>query len=98
LRAGAPVIPAFTVRVGNGRKHKFIIERPLTLIRTGDISEDVAGNTQLFQSVIERYVRRYPEQWLWMQKRWKIRSYLRRRIEKKEARRGAASARAEQKA
>jgi len=98
LRAGAPVIPGFTVRVGNGRKHKFIIEEPLTLIRTGDISEDVARNTQLFQSVIERYVRRYPEQWLWMQKRWKIRSYLRRKLEKKRAREGAKSAKAQHEA
>lgn len=91
LRAGAPVIPAFAVRLENWTRHKLIIEEPLSLIRTGDISEDVARNTQLFQSVIERYVRRYPEQWLWMQKRWKIRSYLKRKIEKKQAREGAAS-------
>jgi KDO2-lipid IV(A) lauroyltransferase len=85
LRAGAPVIPAFSIRLEDRTRHKLIIEEPLKLIRTGDISEDVARNTQLFQSVIERYVRRYPEQWLWMQKRWKIRSYLKRKIEKKQA-------------
>jgi KDO2-lipid IV(A) lauroyltransferase len=92
LRAGAPVIPAFAIRLEDPRKHRLIVEKPLELIRTGDISDDVARNTQLFQSVIERHVRLYPEQWLWMQKRWKIRSYLKRKIEKKLARKQAASA------
>jgi KDO2-lipid IV(A) lauroyltransferase len=98
LRAGAPVIPAFAIRLEKWTRHKLIIEEPLSLIRTGNISEDVARNTQVFQSVIERYVRRYPEQWLWMQKRWKIRSYLRRKLEKKLAQEGATSAKAEQEA
>jgi len=33
------------------------------------------------EAVIERYARRYPAQWLWMQKRWKIRRVLRRKLE-----------------
>ena len=91
LRSGSPVIPAFAIRLEDPTKHKFIVEKPLELIRTGDISEDIARNTQLFQSVIERYVRRYPEQWLWMQKRWKIRSYLKRKLEKSQCHEGPPS-------
>lgn len=79
LRSGAPVIPAFIIRVAKPAGHRLIIERPLELIRTGDTRTDVVRNTELFQGVIERYVREYPEQWLWMQKRWKIRGSVKRR-------------------
>ena len=79
LRSGAPVIPAFAIRLANPAEHKMIVEEPLELIRTGDTKADVIRNTELFQAVIERYVRQYPEQWLWMQKRWKIRGSVKRR-------------------
>lgn len=82
LRSGSPVIPAFAIRLANPAEHRLIVEKPLELIRTGDVRTDVVRNTELFQAVIERYVRQYPEQWLWMQKRWKIRSSLKRRLER----------------
>ena len=41
--------------------------------RTGDDQADVVRNTQRFSDVFEDMVRRYPEQWLWMHKRWKTR-------------------------
>ena len=34
---------------------------------------DVTANTERFNRVIEQYVRRYPEQWLWVHRRWKTR-------------------------
>jgi KDO2-lipid IV(A) lauroyltransferase len=30
-------------------------------------------NTAAFTAVMEEYIRRYPEQWLWMHRRWKTR-------------------------
>jgi len=81
LRSGAPVIPSFMIRLANPAEHKLIIEEPLELVRTGDTRIDVLRNTELFQSVIERYVRQRPKQWLWMQKRWKIRGSVKRRGE-----------------
>jgi KDO2-lipid IV(A) lauroyltransferase len=69
LRSKAPVIPVFMVREGQGRHHLFIKE-PLKLIHTGDFRKDVEANTQLFNHVIESIVRQYPEQWLWIHRRW----------------------------
>ena len=34
---------------------------------------DAIANTALFTAAIEQYVRRYPEQWLWVHRRWKAR-------------------------
>jgi KDO2-lipid IV(A) lauroyltransferase len=45
----------------------------LKLIRTGDLEADITANTQMFTKVIEEYVRNYPEQWLWVHRRWKTR-------------------------
>jgi len=93
LRSGASVIPAFMIRLEDRTKHRLVLEKPLDLVHTGDMDTDVLRNTQLFQQVIERYVRRYPEQWLWMQKRWKIRSALKRRLEEAHEQEPAAPAR-----
>jgi KDO2-lipid IV(A) lauroyltransferase len=43
------------------------------LIRTGDNEADIRANTQLFTKVIEDFVRHYPDQWLWVHRRWKTR-------------------------
>jgi KDO2-lipid IV(A) lauroyltransferase len=69
-RTGAPVIPAFIVREADGR-HRIIIERPVELMKSRDIERDVHVNTGRCTAVIERMVRAYPEQWLWMHRRWK---------------------------
>jgi KDO2-lipid IV(A) lauroyltransferase len=41
--------------------------------RTGDPELDVRRATQQFSDVFESMVRQYPEQWLWVHKRWKTR-------------------------
>jgi KDO2-lipid IV(A) lauroyltransferase len=43
------------------------------LVRTGDLETDIQTNTQKFTGIIEDYVRKYPEQWLWVHRRWKTR-------------------------
>ncbi len=45
----------------------------MNLVRTGDDEADAVANTALFTKVIEAYVRRYPDQWLWVHRRWKTR-------------------------
>jgi KDO2-lipid IV(A) lauroyltransferase len=45
----------------------------VNLLRTGDDEQDIVTNTQVFTKITEDYVRRYPEQWLWVHRRWKTR-------------------------
>jgi KDO2-lipid IV(A) lauroyltransferase len=73
LRTGAAVVPGFTIWDPALRKYRLRFEPELKLIQTGDDEKDVIANTALFTSVIEDYVRRYPDQWLWVHRRWKTR-------------------------
>ncbi len=70
LRTGAGLLPAFIVRQ-NDDTHKLIIERELKLITTGNLAEDIKVNTSAFTKIIESYIRKYPEQWIWFHNRWK---------------------------
>lgn len=71
IRTGAPVIPLFIIRK-KGR-HKVVFEKPLILPRTGVLKEDIFAITAIFTRKIEDYVRQYPDQWLWIKRRWKTR-------------------------
>ena len=73
LRADAAVVPGFTVWDTALRKYRLRFDPALKLIRTGNDDADVLANTALFTKVIEEYVRRYPDQWLWVHRRWKTR-------------------------
>lgn len=79
LKTGAAVLPAFNVREPSGR-YRVIIEPEIPLVRTGDKSWDVQKNTEIFTATIERYVRQYPDHWLWVHQRWKTRPWQARRI------------------
>ena len=70
MRTGAPVLPAFTPRMANG-KYKFIIKPPVEISVTGDNKADILTNTQRFTRVVEDMVREYPDQWFWIHQRWK---------------------------
>lgn len=70
LRTGAPVFVALAARE-EGHLRLFI-EGPIPLPSTGDRQQDVAQHTALLTGIIERYIRRYPEQWLWLHRRWKV--------------------------
>ena len=73
-KTGTPVIPVFTARERNGR-HRLIFEKEIELRKTKDKIRDVEDNTALFTATIERYVRKYPDQWLWFHRRWKTKNY-----------------------
>lgn len=73
LRTDAPVVPAFIVRDGRSARHRVHVLPILQVERSGDFEADVRRNTQRFTQVFEEMVRRHPDQWLWMHKRWKTR-------------------------
>lgn len=73
LRTDAPVVPGFLIWDESIGKHRLRFESEVPLIRTGDFKEEVALNTARFTKVIEEYARNYPDQWLWVHKRWNTR-------------------------
>ena len=73
LKTDAAVIPAYTVWDPVIHKYKICFEPALNLIRTNDNDADVVANTALFNKALEKVVRKYPDQWLWVHRRWKTR-------------------------
>lgn len=72
LKTGAAILPSFIIRQPDG-SHQAIIEPPLTIERCDDKEKELVVNTQNYTKIIESYIRKYPEQWIWMHKRWKTR-------------------------
>ena len=73
MRTDAAVVPGFTVWDRTLRKYRLRFDPAVELVRTGNEEADVVANTAKFTKVIEDYVRRYPDQWLWVHRRWKTR-------------------------
>ena len=73
LRTGAPVVPGFLIWDQALGKHRLRFEQEIPLIRTGDFREETILNTARFTKAIEEQVRRHPDQWLWIHKRWHTR-------------------------
>ncbi|MDI6807519.1 MAG: lysophospholipid acyltransferase family protein [Candidatus Eisenbacteria bacterium] len=70
LRTGSPIIVCSIVR-GERGKHTVILEKPVYPEPSGDEQRDIERYTQLYTSVIEKYVRQYPDHWYWLHRRWK---------------------------
>jgi Kdo2-lipid IVA lauroyltransferase/acyltransferase len=73
LRTDAAVVPTFTIWDADLKKYRLRFDPAVELVRSGDLEADIQANTQKFTTIIEEYVRRYPEQWLWVHRRWKTR-------------------------
>jgi Kdo2-lipid IVA lauroyltransferase/acyltransferase len=73
LRTGAAVLPGFLVWEPAERKYVLHFGEAMPLIATGDDERDVLANTAQFTAAIETFIRRYPDQWLWVHRRWKTR-------------------------
>lgn len=69
MASGAALIPMFMIREGG--RFRFIIEKAVEMERTDDRERDVLVNTIKWSRVIEKYIRRYPDHWVWMHRRWK---------------------------
>ena len=73
LRTGAVVVPVFALPIGRGR-YRMIYEHPVEPPRMPGEQADVDSIrefTQRCTDVLEMYVRRHPELWLWMHRRWR---------------------------
>ena len=70
MKTGASVIPVFDVRCPDGL-HCMRFCEPVEIAKTGNTKADIAENCARFNRVLEEWVRRFPEQWLWMHRRWR---------------------------
>ncbi len=67
IRSGATVIPGFALWEESEKRYVLRFYPPVEM--TGDTGAD----TQRLQTVLEEVIRRYPDQWLWLHRRWKTR-------------------------
>lgn len=73
LHTDAAVVPAFTIWDPVLRKYRVEFAQAVKLVRTGNDEADAVTNTAVFNRIFEDYVRKYPDQWLWVHRRWKTR-------------------------
>lgn len=68
---GVPLLPVFAIRE-HGFHHKIFVEEPF-FVKTGGASEqvDVQETIQNYYGLLEKWITKYPDQWLWFYKRWK---------------------------
>jgi KDO2-lipid IV(A) lauroyltransferase len=71
MLSGAPVVQSFVVRK-DGKLHLYI-EGPIYINKTKERKAAVQKYTQEWSDRLEKYIREYPSQWVWMHKRWKTR-------------------------
>jgi KDO2-lipid IV(A) lauroyltransferase len=70
LKMNCPIITAFIIRESRG-KQRIVLEKPIFGKKTGDKEEDIRNLTQAYTSLLEDYIRRYPDHWFWPHRRWK---------------------------
>ena len=73
VRTGAAVLPGFLLWEESEQRYVLRFGEELELVKTGNAQADMLANTALFAATTESYIRRYPEQWLWVHRRWKTR-------------------------
>jgi len=73
LKTGAAVLPGFLLWEPSERKYVMHFGPELSFTKTGDHEADILDATQRCNDVLEAWIRRYPDQWLWIHRRWKTR-------------------------
>lgn len=70
LKWGVPICFSVIHRQAQGR-HRMIVHRPLDLVNTGQIEEDIKTNLSQITAIMQDYIRRYPAEYMWFYKIWK---------------------------
>lgn len=73
LRSGAIIFPAFCVYDNSAGRYRLVRGSIIEYEPTGDRARDTEEITRLYTAEIEKIIRAFPEQWLWIHKRWKTR-------------------------
>lgn len=71
IKLGVQVIPVAMIHTGDG-KYRLVAGELIPWKDTGQpLAEQIAELTQIHQNALEKLIREYPDQWLWMHNRWK---------------------------
>jgi KDO2-lipid IV(A) lauroyltransferase len=71
--SGAPVVPMYLFWDAGLRKYRGGYGPALNLKHTDDKGGDIHANTRLFNQILEDFIRRFPDQWFWVHRRWRNR-------------------------
>ncbi|MHC4660457.1 MAG: lysophospholipid acyltransferase family protein [Planctomycetota bacterium] len=71
LRTGAAIIPGVALRTERPFRYEMYAGPPIAPSETGDYERDIEATSQNIASAFEKWIRKYPEQWLWAHNRWK---------------------------
>lgn len=73
IRSNALIYPTFCVWDKNIDRYKFVHGTLLKPVNSGDRKQDIIDTTAAFTAEIEKIIRAYPDQWMWIHRRWKTR-------------------------
>ena len=73
MRSNAAILPAFCIWDRERRRYRFVRGKVIEPSRTGDRKADMIATAAAYTAEIEKLIRQYPDQWLWIHKRWKTR-------------------------
>jgi len=69
-RTNSLILPNFIVRT-KGACHKLFLEECIDLKDLSSSKDDIRQGVAEFTALLESYIRKNPDQWLWLHKRWK---------------------------
>ncbi|MDR3724828.1 MAG: lysophospholipid acyltransferase family protein [Terracidiphilus sp.] len=72
-KTGAAVLPGFMFWEPAEKKYVLHFGEEVQIPHTDDVAADILEGTQRCTAAIESWIRRYPDQWLWIHRRWKTR-------------------------
>jgi Kdo2-lipid IVA lauroyltransferase/acyltransferase len=72
-KTGAAVLPGFMLWQNAEKRYVLHFGPQIEIPQTESVSDDILKGTQLCNDAIESWIRRYPDQWLWIHRRWKTR-------------------------
>lgn len=74
LRTNALIMPVCAVWCRDERRYRVLFGRPVEAIRAASYAKkNVIDTTALYTAELEKFVRAWPEQWIWVHRRWKTR-------------------------
>ena len=70
MRTAAEIVPMFILR-GKENRHQIVVHEPYKLKLTGNNEKDIPLNLENLSKTTEQYIRRYPDHWWWIHRRFR---------------------------